>query len=139
MNDTTSARPRHGPDSGETEREEELSLLARAAEWLHLGAFCCAGAAVLVSPWLFACKEMWWFWPMAAVLSLGCLFCGAASLVESAFLHDQDSPVARRRIPARAFAAMALCAPFLAYAFLRAQFPSAPGFPLVRMEATRSR
>ena len=39
--------------AGETEREESLSLLARAAEWLHLAAFLCMGAAVLVSPLLF--------------------------------------------------------------------------------------
>ncbi|MBQ9727284.1 MAG: O-antigen ligase family protein [Kiritimatiellae bacterium] len=111
---------------------------AHVADALHAAAFWCVSAVVLVSPWTFASKEMWWFWPMAAALSLGCLFCGAATLVESVFLHDQDSPVRRHRIPARAFAAMASCAPFLAYAFLRAQFPSAPGFPLVRMEATRS-
>ena len=111
---------------------------AHVAESFHAAAFWCVSAVVLVSPWFFASKAMWWFWPMTAVLSLGFLFCGAATLVESVFLHDQDSPVRRHRIPVRAFAAMALCAPFLVYAFLRAQFPSAPGFPLVRMEATRS-
>ena len=111
---------------------------ARVAEALHGAAFGCVSAVVLLSPVFFASKEMWWFWTMAAVLSLGCLFSGAGSLIESAFLHDQDSPVRRRRIPARAFAALALCAPFLLYAALRAQFPSAPGFPLVEMDATRS-
>ena len=111
---------------------------AHVADAFHAAALWCVGAVVLVSPWTFASKEMWWFWPMVAVLSLGCLFCGAATLVESVFLHDQDSPVRRHRIPVRAFGAMALCAPFLLYAFVRAQFPSAPGFPLVRMEATRS-
>lgn len=111
---------------------------ARASDALHRIAFWFAGAVVLVSPIPFASKEMWWFWPMVALLSLGCLFSGAATLVESSFLHGQDSPVRRRRIPARMFAALALCAPFLLYAVLRAQFPSAPGFPLVEMEATRS-
>ena len=111
---------------------------AHVADALHGIAFLCVSAVVLLSPVLFASKEMWWFWTMSAVLSLGCLFSGAGSLVESAFLHEQDSPVRRRRIPARAFAALALCAPFLLYAVLRAQFPSAPGFPLVEQDATRS-
>lgn len=111
---------------------------ARVADFFHGIAFCCVSAVVLVSPWLFASKELWWFWTMVAVLSLGCLFSGAASLVETAFLRAQDSPVRRRRLPARVFAALALCAPFLLYAAVRAQFPSAPGFPLVRMEAVRS-
>lgn len=120
--------------------DEDPVLLrsARVADALHGAAFCCIGAVVLVSPWLFASKEMWWFWSMVAVLSLGCLFSGAATLLECAFLRDRDSPVRRRRLPDRAFAALALCAPFLLYAAVRAQFPSAPGFPLVRMESARS-
>ena len=111
---------------------------ARVADALHRIALLFVGATVLLSPVFFASKEMWWFWPMVGLLSLGCLFCGAATLVESSFLHDQDSPVRRHRIPARMFGALALCAPMLAYAILRAQFPSAPGFPLVDMDATRS-
>ena len=111
---------------------------ARVADALHRIALLFVGATVLLSPVFFASKEMWWFWPMVGLLSLGCLFCGAATLVESSFLHDQDSPVRRHRIPARMFGALALCAPMLAYAVLRAQFPSAPGFPLVDMDATRS-
>ena len=138
MNDTTSARPRHGPDSGETEREEELSLLARAAEWLHLGAFCCAGAAVLVSPGLFGSWEMWWFWPMALLVFLACLLCGAGALVESALLPRGAPRAPHRHMPLRALAALALCVPFLLYASARALFPSGPGSPLVAMECERS-
>ena len=138
MNDTTSARPRHGSDSGETEREEELSLLARAAEWLHLGAFCCAGAAVLVSPLLFGSWEMWWFWPMALLVFLACLLCGAGALVESALLPRGAPRAPHRHMPLRALAALALCVPFLAYASVRALFPSGPGSPLVAMECERS-
>lgn len=138
MNDTTSARPRHGPDSGETEREEELSLLARAAEWLHLGAFCCAGAAVLVSPVLFGSWEMWWFWPMALLVFLACLLCGAGALVESALLPRGAPRAPHRHMPLRALAALALCVPFLLYASARALFPSGPGSPLVAMECERS-
>ena len=111
---------------------------ARVAAALHRIALLFVGATVLLSPVFFASKEMWWFWPMVGLLSFGCLFCGAATLVESSFLHDQDSPVRRHRIPARMFVALAFCAPMLAYAAVRAQFPSAPGFPLVDMDATRS-
>lgn len=111
---------------------------ARVAAALHRIAVLFAGAVVLASPVCFASKEMWWFWPMVGLLSIGCLFSGAATLVESSFLHDQDSPVRRHRIPARMFGALALCAPMLAYAAIRAQYPSAPGFPLVDMDATRS-
>ena len=123
----------------EDEPDPVLLRSARTADALHAVAFRFVAAVVLISPWCFASREMWWFWPMAALLWLGCLFCGSATLVESAFLHGPDSPVRRRRIPARAFAALALCAPFLLYALARAQFPSAPGgFPLVEMEARRS-
>lgn len=111
---------------------------ARVADAFHAAAFWFVGAVVLLSPVFFASTEPWWFWPMAALLSFGCLFCGAATLVESSFLRAGDSPVHRRRIPARAFVAWGACAPFLVYAFVRAQFPSAPGFPLVERETTRS-
>ena len=111
---------------------------AHVAEAFHAVAFWCVGAVVLVSPWLFAARELWVFWPLAALLSLGCLFCGAATLVESVFLHDQDSPVRRHRIPVRAFVVLGLCAPFLVYAWIRAQYPGAPGHPLVALEANRS-
>ena len=119
-------------------REEELSLLARAAEWLHLGAFCCAGAAVLVSPVLFGSWEMWWFWPMALLVFLACLLCGAGALVESALLPRGAPRAQHRHMPLRALAALALCVPFLLYASVRALFPSGPGSPLVAMECERS-
>ena len=119
-------------------REEELSLLARAAEWLHLGAFCCAGAAVLVSPVLFGSWEMWWFWPMALLVFLACLLCGAGALVESALLPRGAPRAPHRHMPLRALAALALCVPFLLYASARALFPSGPGSPLVAMECERS-
>ena len=124
--------------AGETEREESLSLLARAAEWLHLAAFLCMGAAVLVSPLLFGSWEMWWFWPMAGLLFLSCLLCGAGALVESALLPRGAPRAPHRHMPLRALAALALCVPFLLYASLRALFPSGPGSPLVAMECERS-
>lgn len=111
---------------------------AHVADSFHAAALWCVGAAVVAAPWLFAAREPWIFWPLVAVLSLGCLFCGVATLVESVFLHDQDSPVRRNRIPVRAFVALGLCAPFLVYVWIRAQYPGAPGFPLVAMEANRS-
>ena len=124
--------------AGETERAEELPLLARAAEWLHLSAFLCMGAAVLASPLLFGSWEMWWFWPMAGLLFLSCLLCGAGALVESALLPRGAPRAPHRHMPLRALAALALCAPFLLYALVRALFPSGPGRPLVAMECERS-
>ena len=122
----------------ETERAEELPLLARAAEWLHLAAFLCAGAAVLLSPLLFGSWEMWWFWPMAGLVFLACLLCGAGALVESALLPRGAPRAPHRHMPLRSLAALALCAPFLLYALVRALFPSGPGSPLVAMECERS-
>ena len=125
-------------DAPEQPREEELPLLARAAEWLHLAAFLCAGAAVLVSPLLFGSWEMWWFWPMALLVFLACLLCGAGALVESALLPRSAPRAPHRHMPLRALAALALCVPFLLYAAVRALFPSGPGSPLVAMECERS-
>ena len=122
----------------ERPREEDLPLLARAAEWLHLAAFLCAGAAVLVSPLLFGSWEMWWFWPMALLVFLSCLLCGAGALVESALLPRGAPRAPHRHMPLRALAALALCVPFLLYASVRALFPSGPGSPLVAMECERS-
>ena len=136
MSDTPTPMPRHS--RGETERTGELPLLARAAEWLHLGAFLCAGAAILLSPPLFGSWEMWWFWPMAGLLFLACLLCGAGALVESALLPRGAPRAPHRHMPLRALAALALCIPFLLYACVRALFPSGPGSPLVAMDCERS-
>ena len=126
------------PRPDDPDLDPVLLRSARVADAFHAAAFWCVGAVVLASPWLFASADLWMFWPMVALICLGCLFSGAATLVESAFLHNQDSPVRRHRIPVRAFVALALCAPFLAYAWIRAQYPGAPGFPLVSMTATHA-
>ena len=86
----------------------------------------CGGAVLLVSPWLFASWEMWWFWTMVSVLTLSCLFCGAGLLMETVAGISIGSI---RKVPPRIFGIMALCVPFLAYALIRAQYPSAPGMP----------
>ena len=81
---------------------------------------------------------MWWFWPMALLVFLACLLCGAGALVESALLPRGAPRAPHRHMPLRALAALALCVPFLLYASVRALFPSGPGSPLVAMECERS-
>ena len=107
----------------------------RVYELCHRLAVMCGGAVLLVSPWLFASWEMWWFWTMVSVLTLSCLFCGAGLLMETV-AGISIGPI--RKVPPRIFGIMALCVPFLAYALIRAQYPSAPGMPAVAMETERS-
>lgn len=106
---------------------------------MHAMAFVFALLAVVLSPWCFGSWEMWWFWPMAALLFAGCLFTGTGALVETlARDRDVSSRADRFSFNTAALVAAVAFAPFLVYALIRARFPSAPGLPLVTMEAERS-
>ncbi len=113
------------------------------ADWiehLHGLAACCVGLHVLLSPWAFGAWEMWWFWPMAALLFAGCFFSGLASLCGTTLSAalDGEPHVHHFTLSARVLAVLASVSPFLIYALIRAQFPSAPERPLVAMDAERS-
>ena len=106
---------------------------------MHVAAFACAALNIVLSPWCFGSWEVWWFWPMAALLFAGCLFAGTGALLESVSRDGDASPRAGRLPPGPAALVSAIAfVPFLAYALVRSRFPSAPGLPLVTMEAERS-
>lgn len=118
---------------------EPVNAAEATAEALHCAAFFLAGAVAVVSPWLFASWEMWWFWTVTTVLcaALGCS--GIATLIEEAHLRPNGLlKPHHRHVPSRAVVLLALCAPFLAYALLRCLGPSGPGSPMVAMERERS-
>ena len=106
---------------------------------MHAAAFVCALLNIVLSPWCFGAWEMWWFWPMAALLFAGCLFAGTGTLLETLSRNDDGAPrVGRIPLGAAALVSAIAFIPFLAYAIARSRFPSAPGLPLVTMEAERS-
>ncbi|MGI5867908.1 MAG: O-antigen ligase family protein [Kiritimatiellia bacterium] len=107
---------------------------------MHAAAFVCALLNIVLSPWCFGSWEMWWFWPMAALLFAGCLFAGIGTLLEAIMIDDRDDTPRSDRPPLAWSAIIAAVAfvPFLVYALVRAHFPSAPGLPLVAMETERS-
>lgn len=106
---------------------------------LHAAAFLCVALNVVLSPWCFGAWEMWWFWPMAAVLFGAAFLSGLGTLLEGGRRHRDDHPrIERIPLGTAALAAGAAFVPFLVYAIARAGFPSVPGLPLVAMEAERS-
>ena len=106
---------------------------------MHAAAFVCALLNIVLSPWCFGAWEMWWFWPMAALLFAGCLFAGTGTLLETLSRNDDGAPrVGRIPLGPAALVSAIAFIPFLAYAIARSRFPSAPGLPLVTMEAERS-
>lgn len=109
------------------------------AAWLHRLVFACVSAVLLLSPWTFSSWEMWWFWPMVAVLFLACFFSGTAVLLPIFFgaPHHSHRHSSGHSLPP-ALCLTVLFIPFLLYAFVRAGYASAPGSPLVAMEAERS-
>ena len=118
---------------------ETLFSVSAAADILHAVGFWLAGAVALVSPWLFASWEMWWFWLVCVVLCAALAASGAATVLDEAFLRPNHRlEPHHRHVPARAVAFLASCVPFLAYALARAARPSGGGSPLVAMEGERS-
>ena len=107
---------------------------------MHGIAFICISLNVLLSPWAFGSWEMWWFWPMAALIFAGCFFSGIGALFDSALTSSSDNKPESHHfiLNVRILALFASLAPFLLYALLRARFPSALNRPLVTMDAERS-
>ena len=108
---------------------------------MYVLGFACASLNVIVSPWFFGSWEMWWFWPMSALVFGAALFSGLGLIAETLRASSLGSafPIyPHLRVP-RTGAAVLLCmALFLAYAGVRVLFPSAPGREMVRMEAERN-
>jgi len=122
-----------------SEPGESRFAAAAVSDALHAVGFWLAGAVALVSPWLFASWEMWWFWSVCTVLCVALAASGAATMLDEAYLrpnHQLDPH--HRHVPARAVAFLASCAPFLVYALARAAHPSGRGSPIVAMESERS-
>ncbi len=109
-------------------------------ETLHFMAFGCVFLNLLLSPWCFGSWEMWWFWPMATLIFAGCFFSGIASLFGSTLSSSSDGEPQDKHFTmnGKILAALLSVLPFFLYAVIRAQFPSAPGRPLVDMDAERS-
>lgn len=87
-------------------------------DWLGAAALWCTAIPVLAGPWLFGAWEMWWFWPLAALIFLGVLLTG----IRLAFLPRPLSRLPSLREPsaARLKFALIFLAAFLVYALLRA-------------------
>jgi hypothetical protein len=83
---------------------------------------------------------MWWFWPTATLLFFGALLAGLGTLLRGAFANERESTDGdgSLRVDRRLALLLATTLPFLLYALWRAGRPSAPGLPLVDMEAERS-
>lgn len=107
------------------------------SKFFHRAAMFFIGALLVLSPWCFGSVEMWWFWPMTALLALACLCSGVATLLP--VLQDEASWADRfrHRIPRRAFVAFALWIPMIVYTVIRAK-TQIPGETMVWMEAERS-
>jgi len=89
----------------------------------------CILLVVLPAPWLFGAWEMWWFWPLFSILSLGTVLFGVRL-----FLRGKWPRSARRRLPSSPLldATSAAALLFLLYAAVR-MFQAE-----VRMDAERS-
>ncbi len=110
------------------------------SELMHRLAFSCVLLNIVLGPWCFGSWEMWWFWPMASLIFSSCFFSGVGTLL-SVMTRDDDtaSPLKGYFKMNRSVLAILITAlPFLIYAIIRAEFPSAPGLPLVAMETERS-
>ncbi|NLB68981.1 MAG: hypothetical protein GX804_04775 [Lentisphaerae bacterium] len=108
---------------------------------MHNLAFSCIFLTVILSPWCFGGWEMWWFWPLTTLIAAGCLFTGTAILFSHVFRNTPikgDIPKKHFKTSMPIIVAFLSCIPFLLYALIRRQFDSAPGHPIVAMDAERS-
>jgi len=98
----------------------------RLLSWAGLA---CLLLVLLPAPWLFGAWEMWWFWPLFAVISLGALLFGARIL-----LRGEWPRAARRQLPSSPLLGTlnVAAALFLLYAAVRMLQAE------VRMDAERS-
>jgi len=115
--------------------------LGKGAALLHGAAFVCIAAVALLSPWAFGSWEMWWFWPVAALVFAGAFFAGGGTLLHSmvpTHLRTEGSSRRRLRSDSRMIFLLAFVVPFLLYAAWRGGHSLAPDLPIVRMEAERS-
>jgi O-antigen ligase len=107
----------------------------------HALAFSSILIIVVISPWCFGAWEMWWFWPMAALIFAAAFFSGLASLAGTLFSSvpaDVVSTKGHFQMTGGIAAILISSLPFMAYALIRAQFPSGVDRALVDMEAERS-
>lgn len=113
-------------------------MIEGLSKFLHRAAVFFIGALLVLSPWCFGSVEMWWFWPMTALLAAACFCSGAATLLP--VLRDETSWADRfrHRIPTRAFVAFAAWLPMVVYALARTGIRTPGGGALVWMEAERS-
>lgn len=119
--------------------ESGKNRLCVVADALHATGFWLAGAVALVSPWLFASWEMWWFWSVCTVLCVALAASGAAAVLDEAVLRPNHwLERHHRHVPSRAVAFLALCVPFCVYAVARCAYPSGRGSPIVGMDRERS-
>ncbi len=115
--------------------------LSKSAALMHGAAFLCLAAVALLSPWAFGSWEMWWFWPVAAMIFAGAFFAGSSTLLRSfvpTHLRSEGAASQRLRSDNRMIFLLAFVLPFLLYAAWRMGKPLAPELPIVRMEAERS-
>lgn len=125
----------------EYEFEDQGPGRVSAAEVMHNIAFACIVLNIVLSPWCFGSWEMWWFWPMAALIFAGCLFSGLGVLLSNVFTSSPDQRQSLRghfSMSGSVVAVFVSCLPFLMYALLRRQFDSGDGRPIVAMDAERS-
>lgn len=117
-------------------------FLVRGSARLRATAFGCLCGWIVLSPWCFGAWEMWWFWPMATLGFLGAFCAGVGVLLQTAFLQAGTASALegepRLRSEGRLALVLLAVSPFLLYAVWRGTQPSAPGYPLVEMEAERS-
>lgn len=123
------------------EYEDQKPGRISASEVMHNLAFACILLNIVFSPWFFGSWEMWWFWPMAALIFAGCFFSGLGVLLSNVFNTNPDQWQSLRDHFSASGGVVAVFLsylPFLLYALLRRQFDSGEGLPIVAMEAERS-
>ncbi len=110
------------------------------SELMHRLAFSCVLLNIILSPWCFGSWEMWWFWPMATLIFSSCFFSGVGTLLPVIMRDDEiASPLnGHFKMNGSVLAIFITALSFFIYAVIRAEFPSAPGLPLVAMETERS-